>query len=61
LFFEQTAKAAEHHGTILDTRSSVDVTVLARNVRLIAETLASQLFNTSGPFFEGEMVLLKRK
>lgn len=53
----KTAKAAEHHGTILDTRSSVDVTVLARNVRLIAETLASQLFNTSGPFFEGEMAV----
>jgi len=53
----KAAKSPEHRGTILDKKSSVDVTVLARNVRIIAETLASQLYNTTGPFFEGDMAV----
>ena len=49
-------KSDYQRGTILDTKSSVDIPALARNVRILAESLASQLYNTSGPFFEGDMV-----
>ena len=41
----------------MDTKSSVDIPILSRNVRLLAETLATQLYNISGPFFVGDMVL----
>nr|CAG4642367.1 EOG090X02MW [Evadne anonyx] len=54
-------KSDYHRGTILDTRSSVDIPALARNVRILAESLASQLYNTSGPFFEGDMVTFSVK
>lgn len=50
-------KSDYHRGTILDTKSTVNIPALARNVRILAESLASQLYNTTGPFFEGDMVL----
>ncbi|XP_046436875.1 nicalin-like [Daphnia pulex] len=53
----KAAKSDFQHGTILDTKSSVNVSILARNVRLLAETLASQLYNISGPFFVGDMAV----
>nr|CAG4636847.1 EOG090X02MW [Ceriodaphnia reticulata] len=53
----KTAKSDFQHGTILDTKSSVDISVLSRNVRLLAETLATQLYNISGPFFVGDMAV----
>merc|ERR1712071_570652 len=40
-------KSDYQRGTILDTKSSVDIPALARNVRILAESLASQLYNTS--------------
>nr|CAG4634664.1 EOG090X02MW [Alona affinis] len=53
----KNAKSDVKRGTILDTKSSVSTKVLARNVQLIAEALASQLYNTSGPFFVGDMAV----
>jgi len=50
-------KSDYHRGTILDTKSSVNVASLARNVKIVAESLATQLYNTSGPFFEGDMAV----
>ncbi|KZS07100.1 Nicalin [Daphnia magna] len=51
------ARSDFQHGTILDTKSSVNVSILSRNVRLLAETLATQLYNISGPFFVGDMAV----
>nr|CAG4643073.1 EOG090X02MW [Ilyocryptus agilis] len=53
----KTAKSDVHRGTILDTKSSVDISVLSRNVQLLAEALAMQLYNESGPFFVGDMAV----
>jgi len=50
-------KSDYHRGTILDTKSTVNIPALARNVRILAESLASQLYNTTGPFFEGDMAV----
>nr|CAG4646885.1 EOG090X02MW [Megafenestra aurita] len=56
----KTAKSDFQHGTILDTKSSVNTSILARNVRLLAETLAMQLYNISGPFFVGDMAVSEK-
>nr|CAG4650810.1 EOG090X02MW [Simocephalus serrulatus] len=53
----KTAKSDFQHGTILDTKSSVNISVLSRNVRILAEALAVQLYNISGPFFVGDMAV----
>lgn len=53
----KNARSDFQRGTILDTRSSVSIKVLARNVQIIAETLAMQLYNTTGPFFVGDLAV----
>nr|CAG4636010.1 EOG090X02MW [Eubosmina coregoni] len=56
----KNARSDFQRGTILDTKSSVDIKVLARNVRILAETLAMQLYNTSGPFFVGDLAVSEK-
>lgn len=52
----QAPKSDFQRGTILDGKSSVEISTLARNTRVLAEAIASQLYNSSGPFFVGDLV-----
>lgn len=44
-------------GTILDTKENVDLKRIVRNTRVIANALASQIYNvTNGEIFSGSLV-----
>lgn len=43
-------------GTILDTRENLNLERLVQNTKVVAEALASHVYNVSGDIFEGSLV-----